>query len=542
MFRNGGSEYAINGDTCRLLDIQELLSDSGIGREMHVIVGQGQLDSVLHADPRTAAASSRRRPASSSTASARRRRCASSTRCRPTSPACRTSPTSCAASSSRSAGRPRSPGGPPSSRPTCATPGCGCSPTTCVALRDGARGGDRRRGARCKERREAVEAELAAARGSARPSWRTRSRQLAPRLPRAQETWYRLSPLAERVRGTIALADAAGHATSPTSRRRSAGPRPRGHGARGRPDPRAGGASWRRGAGGGEHALDDTVDAPRPSWSAALAAEERAARRPRRARIADRREGLARLAGQVERRPHPRRGRQAEIDRLARRSRPRPGPGRAGRRREYARWRPRSPGWTRARSTSTSEHEQRGRRASPRPRPSVDALREEERRRRARARRRSRPAARRCALGLAPQGRHRRAARRRTPAHRAARPGRGAADRASPATRWRWPPRSARPRTPSPSPTSDAAVDALRLLRKTRTPGARRAAASARRVPASVRRRRPALPAGRAVRALDLVRGARGAAARRCARLLAGVVVVDDLDDAEPLGRRPSRA
>ncbi|RAG80304.1 chromosome segregation protein SMC, partial [Streptacidiphilus pinicola] len=51
MFRNGGSEYAINGDTCRLLDIQELLSDSGIGREMHVIVGQGQLDSVLHADP-----------------------------------------------------------------------------------------------------------------------------------------------------------------------------------------------------------------------------------------------------------------------------------------------------------------------------------------------------------------------------------------------------------------------------------------------------------------------------------------------------------
>ncbi|MDA8370811.1 MAG: chromosome segregation protein SMC [Nocardiopsaceae bacterium] len=51
MFRNGGSEYAINGDTCRLLDIQELLSDSGIGREMHVIVGQGQLDTVLHAGP-----------------------------------------------------------------------------------------------------------------------------------------------------------------------------------------------------------------------------------------------------------------------------------------------------------------------------------------------------------------------------------------------------------------------------------------------------------------------------------------------------------
>ena len=51
MFRSGGSEYAINGTSCRLLDIQELLSDSGIGREMHVIVGQGQLDAILRATP-----------------------------------------------------------------------------------------------------------------------------------------------------------------------------------------------------------------------------------------------------------------------------------------------------------------------------------------------------------------------------------------------------------------------------------------------------------------------------------------------------------
>ena len=51
LFRNGGSEYAINGTPCRLLDVQELLSDSGIGREMHVIVGQGQLDTILHATP-----------------------------------------------------------------------------------------------------------------------------------------------------------------------------------------------------------------------------------------------------------------------------------------------------------------------------------------------------------------------------------------------------------------------------------------------------------------------------------------------------------
>ncbi len=51
LFRNGSSEYAINGESCRLLDVQELLSDSGLGREMHVIVGQGRLDTVLQASP-----------------------------------------------------------------------------------------------------------------------------------------------------------------------------------------------------------------------------------------------------------------------------------------------------------------------------------------------------------------------------------------------------------------------------------------------------------------------------------------------------------
>lgn len=51
LFRNGASEYAINGEACRLLDVQELLSDTGLGREMHVIVGQGQLDNVLKANP-----------------------------------------------------------------------------------------------------------------------------------------------------------------------------------------------------------------------------------------------------------------------------------------------------------------------------------------------------------------------------------------------------------------------------------------------------------------------------------------------------------
>jgi len=51
LFRNGDSEYAINGVPCRLLDIQDLLSDSGVGRQQHVIVSQGQIDAVLNAKP-----------------------------------------------------------------------------------------------------------------------------------------------------------------------------------------------------------------------------------------------------------------------------------------------------------------------------------------------------------------------------------------------------------------------------------------------------------------------------------------------------------
>jgi chromosome segregation protein len=51
MFREGATEYEINGNSCRLMDIQELLSDSGIGREMHVIVGQGQLAAILESKP-----------------------------------------------------------------------------------------------------------------------------------------------------------------------------------------------------------------------------------------------------------------------------------------------------------------------------------------------------------------------------------------------------------------------------------------------------------------------------------------------------------
>jgi chromosome segregation protein len=64
LFRTGESEYMINGAPCRLLDIQELLSDTGIGRQQHVIVGQGQLDAVLNARPEDRRRSSRRPPGS----------------------------------------------------------------------------------------------------------------------------------------------------------------------------------------------------------------------------------------------------------------------------------------------------------------------------------------------------------------------------------------------------------------------------------------------------------------------------------------------
>jgi chromosome segregation protein len=51
LFRSGESEYAINGINCRLLDVQDLLSDAGVGRQQHVIVSQGQIDAVLNARP-----------------------------------------------------------------------------------------------------------------------------------------------------------------------------------------------------------------------------------------------------------------------------------------------------------------------------------------------------------------------------------------------------------------------------------------------------------------------------------------------------------
>ena len=54
LYRTGDSEYSLNGVPCRLLDIQELLSDAGVGRQQHVIVAQGQIDQVLNSRSETA--------------------------------------------------------------------------------------------------------------------------------------------------------------------------------------------------------------------------------------------------------------------------------------------------------------------------------------------------------------------------------------------------------------------------------------------------------------------------------------------------------
>ena len=86
LFRSGGSEYSVNGAPARLLDIQELLNDSGLGKEMHVIVGQGRLDEILHADPETRRGFIEEAAGVySNTAAAKTRPYANSPACKPTS-------------------------------------------------------------------------------------------------------------------------------------------------------------------------------------------------------------------------------------------------------------------------------------------------------------------------------------------------------------------------------------------------------------------------------------------------------------------------
>ncbi|MEV2216565.1 chromosome segregation protein SMC [Streptomyces sp. NPDC050997] len=312
MFRNGGSEYQINGDTCRLLDIQELLSDSGIGREMHVIVGQGQLDSVLHADPmgrrafiEEAAGVLKHRKRKEKALRKLDAMKANLARVQDLTDELRRQlkPLGRQAAVARRAAVIQA---------DLRDARLRLLADDLVRLRNALRA-EVADEAALKERKETAELELKRAL-QREALLEDQVRQLAPRLQRAQQTWYELSQLAERVRGTISLADArVKSATSaPPEERRGRDPEDmEREAARIREQE----AELEAALEAAEHALEDTV-AHRSELERELAQEERRLKDVARA-IADRREGLARLNGQVNAARSRAGSAQAEIDRLA---------------------------------------------------------------------------------------------------------------------------------------------------------------------------------------------------------------------------------
>ncbi|MER7193433.1 chromosome segregation protein SMC [Streptomyces flaveolus] len=312
MFRNGGSEYQINGDTCRLLDIQELLSDSGIGREMHVIVGQGQLDSVLHADPtgrrafiEEAAGVLKHRKRKEKALRKLDAMQANLARVQDLTDELRRQlkPLGRQAAVARRAAVIQA---------DLRDARLRLLADDLVRLREALQA-EIADEAALKERKESAERELGKAlRREA--DLEDAVRRLTPRLQRAQQTWYELSQLAERVRGTISLADArVKSATStPPEERRGRDPEDlEREAARVREQE----AELEAALEAAERALEDTV-AHRADLERELALEERRLKDVARA-IADRREGLARLSGQVGAARSRAASAQAEIERLA---------------------------------------------------------------------------------------------------------------------------------------------------------------------------------------------------------------------------------
>ncbi|MCX5367696.1 chromosome segregation protein SMC [Streptomyces sp. NBC_00015] len=312
MFRNGGSEYQINGDTCRLLDIQDLLSDSGIGREMHVIVGQGQLDSVLHADPmgrrafiEEAAGVLKHRKRKEKALRKLDAMQANLARVQDLTDELRRQlkPLGRQAAVARRAAVIQA---------DLRDARLRLLADDLVRLREALRT-EVADEAALKERKEAAEQELRKA--LQRESLlEDEVRRLAPRLQRAQQTWYELSQLGERVRGTISLADARVKSanSAPPEERRGRDPEDmEREAARVREQE----AELEAALEAARHALDDTVS-HRADLERELAVEERRLKDVARA-IADRREGLARLNGQVNAARSRAASAQAEIDRLA---------------------------------------------------------------------------------------------------------------------------------------------------------------------------------------------------------------------------------
>ena len=312
MFRNGGSEYQINGDTCRLLDIQELLSDSGIGREMHVIVGQGQLDSVLHADPmgrrafiEEAAGVLKHRKRKEKALRKLDAMQANLARVQDLTDELRRQlkPLGRQAAVARRAAVIQA---------DLRDARLRLLADDLVRLRQALQN-EVADEAALKERKEAAEQELKKAL-QREALLEDEVRQLTPRVQRAQQTWYELSQLAERVRGTISLADArVKSATSaPPEERRGRDPEDMEREAH---RIREQEAELEAALEAAERALEDTV-AHRAELERELAVEERRLKDVARS-IADRRESLARLNGQVGAARSRAASAQAEIDRLA---------------------------------------------------------------------------------------------------------------------------------------------------------------------------------------------------------------------------------
>nr|WP_202487877.1 AAA family ATPase [Streptomyces sp. SID8354] len=312
MFRNGGSEYQINGDTCRLLDIQELLSDSGIGREMHVIVGQGQLDSVLHADPmgrrafiEEAAGVLKHRKRKEKALRKLDAMKANLARVQDLTDELRRQlkPLGRQAAVARRAAVIQA---------DLRDARLRLLADDLVTLRR-ALAAEIADEAALKARKEAVEERLRTARRQ-EAALEAEVQALAPRLQRAQQTWYALSQLAERVRGTVSLAEARvrSAAAAPPEERRGRDPEDlEREAARIREQEAELSAALEAAA----RALDDTVE-HRAALERQLADEERRLRDVARA-LSDRREGLARLSGQVTAARGRAASAQAEIGRLA---------------------------------------------------------------------------------------------------------------------------------------------------------------------------------------------------------------------------------
>ncbi len=312
MFRNGGSEYQINGDTCRLLDIQELLSDSGIGREMHVIVGQGQLDGVLHADPagrrafiEEAAGVLKHRKRKEKALRKLDAMQANLSRVQDLTEELRRQlkPLGRQAAVARKA---------QVIQADLRDARLRLLADDLVTLREALKA-EVADEAQLKERKETVEAQLKEAQRR-EAALEQEVRTLAPRLERAQATWVELSQLAERVRGTVGLADQrVQHAgAAPEEERRGRDPEELEREAE---RVREQEAELEAALEAASRALDDTVS-HRADLERQLQEEERRLKDAARA-LADRREGLARLNGQVNAARSRAASAQAEIERLA---------------------------------------------------------------------------------------------------------------------------------------------------------------------------------------------------------------------------------